>query len=182
MRTILPSTVLACLACVAAGPLVAQADANPCPLHAQHMAADHDQKAALDHRGDQVMGFEHARTTHHFLLARDGGAIQVEVTDPKDGESLAQIRGHLTQVASAFAGGDFAMTRQVHDRTLPGTAEMARLKDSISYRYEETASGARVRITTSDPAALEAIHAFLRAQIEDHRTGDPVDLASRQKR
>jgi hypothetical protein len=162
------------LACVAAGSLAAQTDVNPCPLHAQHTAAAHDRETALDQRGDQVMGFEHARTAHHFLMTQDGGAIQVEVTDPKDGESLAQIRGHLAQVASAFAGGDFAMTQQVHDRILPGTAEMARLKDAISYRYKQTERGAQVRIATSDPAALQAIHVFLRAQIEDHRTGDPL--------
>jgi hypothetical protein len=173
MNTILLSTLLAC----AAVPLTAQTGDNPCPLHAQHMAAAHDQETALDHRGDQVMGFEHARTAHHFLLTQDGGAIQVEVTDPKDGESLAQIRGHLGQVASAFAGGDFAMTRQVHDRVLPGTTEMARLKGVISYRYEQTERGAQVRITTSNPAALEAVHAFLRSQIEDHRTGDPLSPA-----
>ena len=172
MKTILLSILLAC---VATGSLAAQTDANPCPLHAQHMKAAHDQETALDHRGDQVMGFEHARTAHHFLLTQDGGAIQVEVTDPKDSESLAQIRGHLSQVASAFAGGDFEMTRQVHDRVLPGTAEMARLKEAISYRYEQTERGAQVRIATSDPAALRAIHAFLRAQIEDHRTGDPLN-------
>jgi hypothetical protein len=75
---------------------------------------------------------------------------------------------------TAFAGGDFAMARRIHDRGLPGTAEMARLKDAISYHYEQTDRGAQVRIATSDPAALEAIHAFLRAQIEDHRTGDPL--------
>jgi hypothetical protein len=166
MRTIL----ITILACAAAGPLAAQTDANPCPLHAQHMAAA---AAELDHRGDQVMGFEHARTAHHFLLAKDGGVIQVEVNDPRDGESLGQIRAHLSQVAQAFSRGDFSMTRSVHDRVLPGTPGMARLKDSISYQYEETGRGARVRITTADPQALEAVHAFLRAQIEDHRTGDP---------
>ena len=99
MKTILLSTVLAC---AAAGSLAAQTDADSCPLHARHMAAAHDQEAALDQRGDQVMGFEHARTAHHFLLTQDGGAIQVEATDPKDRESLAQIRSHLTQVASAL--------------------------------------------------------------------------------
>jgi hypothetical protein len=77
-------------------------------------------------------------------------------------------------VASAFAGGDFAMTQQIHDRSLPGTSEMTRLKDAISYRYEETERGGRVRITTADPVALDAVHAFLRAQIGDHRTGDPL--------
>ncbi|HEV8579374.1 MAG TPA: hypothetical protein VGX68_09860 [Thermoanaerobaculia bacterium] len=144
----------------------------PCPLHAEH------QKAAaaesLDQRGDKVMGFEHSRTTHHFLLAQDGGAIAVEANDPGDAEGVTQIRAHLSQVAEAFSKGDFAMPGEIHGRTLPGIPEMIRLKDAISYRYEETARGGRVRITAADPAALDAVHSFLRAQIEDHRTGDPA--------
>jgi hypothetical protein len=182
MRTILTIPMvpmLTLLTCAAAAPLTAQSDPNPCPLHAQHMAAAaHDHATAVDQRGDAVMGFEHDRTTHHFLLAQDGGAIQVEANDPKDAESLAQIRGHLSQVARAFASGDFLMPQKVHDRTLPGVPEMARLKAAISYRYEETERGGRVRITTADPQALKAVHEFLHAQIEDHRTGDPLTPAS----
>ncbi len=176
MRTILMATLLTC---ATVGTLVAQSDPNPCPLHAQHMAAaSHDHGTTVDQRGDAVMGFEHARTTHHFLLASDGGAIQVEANDPKDAESLAQIRGHLTQVAKAFSTGDFEMPQKVHDRTLAGIPEMSHFKDAISYRYEETERGARVRITTTDPEALKAVHEFLRDQIEDHKTGDPLTPAS----
>ena len=120
------------------------------------------------------MGFEHTRTTHHFLIEKDGGVIQVEANDPADAGSRDQIRSHLAQVAEAFSRGDFAMPKEIHDRVLPGVPEMTRLKGAISYRYEETDRGARVRITTADPAALEAVHSFLRAQIEDHQTGDPV--------
>lgn len=169
MRAMLTITLLAF---TAVAPLAAQAGMADCPLHSQHMAAAHSHDTDVDRRGDQVMGFEHTRTSHHFLLARDGGAIQVEANDSKDVESLQQIRAHLTQVAAAFSRGDFVMTRPIHDRVLPGVPEMARLKDSISYRYEEIPAGARVRIATADPKALEAIHAFLKAQIEDHRTGD----------
>ena len=34
-----------------------------------------------DQRGAMVMGFDQARTTHHFLLFNDGGAIDVSVND-----------------------------------------------------------------------------------------------------
>jgi hypothetical protein len=174
MSTLIPRLMLTVLVLAAPAALVAQTE-NPCPLHAEHMKAaqDHEGHTALDQRGDQVMGFEHQSTTHHFLLEKDGGAIQVEANDPADAQSREQIRGHLAQIAQAFARGDFAMPGAIHARVLPGIPEMTRLKDAISYRYEETGNGARVRITTADPSALEAVHAFLRAQIEDHRTGDP---------
>jgi hypothetical protein len=167
MRPKLILTALAIFSLPAALPaaLAAQTE-NPCPLHAEHMKA-------LDQRGDQVMGFGHTRTTHHFLIEKDGGIIQVETNDPVDTQSRDQIRSHLSQVAEAFSRGDFAMPKEIHDRVMPGVPEMTRLKDAISYRYEEMDRGARVRITTADPVALEAVHSFLRAQIQDHRTGDP---------
>lgn len=163
MRTRLILTALTVLALPVA--LVAQAE-NPCPLHAEHMKA-------LDQRGDKVMGFGHSQTTHHFLIEKDGGVIQVEANDGTDSQSRDQIRSHLAQIAEAFSRGDFAMPKQIHDRVMPGVPEMTRLKDAISYRYEEMERGGRVRITTADPVAIEAVHAFLRAQIQDHRTGDP---------
>jgi hypothetical protein len=49
---------------------------------------------------------------------------------------------------------------------------MTRLKDRITYQYEDTPLGGRVRIVTRDAAALAAVHAFLHFQIVDHRTGD----------
>ena len=54
--------------------------------------------AAVDQRGDQVMGFSHEKTTHHFRLYSDGGAIEVVTKDPKDTASRDQIRTHPTTV------------------------------------------------------------------------------------
>lgn len=155
-------------------PLAAQ-EQKPadCPFHGAHTAqATQEHHAGIDQRGDQVMGFSHTRTTHNFLLEKDGGVIQVEAAKPEDAESLAQIRTHLAEVARAFSAGDFSMPREIHGRVLPGVPEMTRLKDAISYRYEEIERGARVRITTASSEAREAVHAFLRSQIDDHRTGD----------
>jgi hypothetical protein len=44
----------------------------------------------------------------------------------------------------------------------------------IAFTAENTANGAQVRIVTGSPEALEAVHEFLRFQIKDHRTNDPL--------
>lgn len=171
--------VLACLA-LAAPALAKTAEDPPCPLHAQRqqeaqaVSQGHDHHAAIDARGDRVMGFDHLRTTHNFLLEPDGGVIQVQAKDPADQESVARIRHHLAEIAGKLAAGDFSMPFAIHDRVLPGIPEMIRLKGDIRFRYEELERGARVRIATGNPEARAAVHAFLRAQIEDHRTGDPL--------
>jgi hypothetical protein len=66
-----------------------------------------------------------------------------------------------------------------HDQTPPGVSAMERLKAETKYTFEETERGAHVRITTANADALRAVHEFLRFQIEDHQTGDPLKLSER---
>ena len=132
--------------------------------------AHHD---AVDKRGDDVMGFSHEKTTHHFRLFADGGAIEVTANDAKDTESRELIRMHLGHIAKMFAEGNFQAPMLIHDQTPPGVPAMQRLKGEIRYRYEEIDRGGRVRIVSADREAVAAAHEFLRFQIADHRTGDP---------
>jgi hypothetical protein len=123
-------------------------------------------------RGAQAMGFDQERTVHHFLLYEDGGAIEVAVKEASDHANLHAIRQHLPEIAGLFTAGDFGKPALTHAQQVPGTVEMTRFKDRITYQYEETPLGGRVRIVTRDAAALTAVHAFLHFQIDDHRTGD----------
>jgi hypothetical protein len=151
-------------------------DMASCPMHAQHMkdraAAEHHH--GVEARGDHAMGFSHEKTTHHFRLFRDGGAIEVQANDLDDSASLKQIRTHLTEIAGMFTAGDFETPMLIHDQTPPGVPELKRLRERITYKYETTKQGGMVRITTRDPEALAAVHEFLKFQITDHKTGDPV--------
>lgn len=136
----------------------------------------HDHHAEVNRRGDAVMGFSHEKTTHHFRLRPDGGEIEVSANEAADVESAAQIRGHLTHIAQMFRDGNFTAPLLIHANNLPGTETMTRLKADIVYTLETLPSGARIRMTTHSPDAREAIHAFLRFQITDHRTGDPLTI------
>jgi hypothetical protein len=62
---------------------------------------------------------------------------------------------------------------------VPGTKVMTERAGVIRYQYVETANGGRVDITTSDPAAVAAVHAFLTFQIVEHKTGDPTTPRAR---
>jgi hypothetical protein len=66
----------------------------------------------------------------------------------------------------------------VHAETPPGVEVMRKLKTEITYRYKETDRGAMVQISTKNPDALNAVHEFLRYQIKEHMTGDPLDVKS----
>ena len=133
-----------------------------------------DHQKMIVENGEREMGFSQTATTHHFLIMKDGGAIQVEVNDAKDTGNRAKIRTHLTEIAKAFQNGIFTTPFAVHGRVPPGVPVMDKLKNEIRYAYEETEKGARVRITTNNSKALAAIHEFLKFQIEEHQTGDPL--------
>ena len=121
------------------------------------------------------MGFSHDATTHHFRMAPDGGVIEVTANYANDKTSTEAIRSHLSHIAVMFGNGDFSTPMFVHDGVPPGVTTMKLLKAAIRYQYEEISYGGRVRIESSDPIALAAIHDFLRFQISDHQTGDSVE-------
>ena len=130
----------------------------------------------MNKRGDHVMGFDHTKTTHHFLLKESGGSIEITANDSNDVESSEQIRMHLKHIAKKFAEGDFNAPMLIHAQTPPGVPVMQELKTEIKYNYQEIDRGAAVRISTKNAKALNAIHDFLRFQIKEHKTGDPLDI------
>jgi hypothetical protein len=131
-----------------------------------------DHQAALDQHGDQVMGFSHEKTSHHFVLTPDGGLIEVRTNDIKDAASLDQIRSHFQHIVRMFAEGNFNAPMLVHSQDVPGTAAMTRLKNNLHWDLQEIPRGARITITADNKEALDAVHDFLRFQIADHHTGD----------
>jgi TusA-related sulfurtransferase len=122
------------------------------------------------------MGFPRDKTAHHFRLYSDGGAIEVTANDSNDSENIKAIRGHLEHIATMFSNGDFSTPMFVHDQVPPGVPIMKDKRAQISYTFEQSPSGAIVRIKTTDPDALKAVRDFLRFQIEEHHTGDATEV------
>lgn len=144
-------------------------------VYAQHPKKGHNSAdEQMNKRGDHVMGFDHTKTTHHFLLQELGGSIEITANHSDDVESSKQIRMHLKHIAKMFAEGNFDAPMLIHDQTPPGVPVMQELKGEIKYNFEEIDRGAAVRISTKNPIALKAIHDFLRFQIKEHKTGDPL--------
>lgn len=134
--------------------------------------ATHEHHCDMTSRGNDAMGFDAAKTTHHFLQTPAGGAIEVTANDHNDAASREAVQHHLQHIAQRFKQGDFEIPMLVHDQVPPGVPAMKRLKAEISYEYVGRESGGRVEISTKNPEALEAIHNFLRFQIQEHHTGD----------
>lgn len=164
------SSVLGCASIVVVGlassPVAAQ-DPATCPLHQQH---------TNQVRGEQAMGFSQARTTHHFRLSPRGGSIEVHVNAPGDHELREQVVMHLQKIGRQFSQGDFSSPLAVHGEEPAGVRPLQQFARSITYTFEAGELGGRVVISTGNGRALAAIHEFLRYQIREHRTGDPLSL------
>jgi hypothetical protein len=156
--------------------LQAQHEMTPGMTHEQHQAQMKTQ-GEMKKRGNVAMGFDQDKATHHFLMSRNGGAIQVETNDDADTASHDQIRSHLKTISEQFTHGDFSAPFATHNETIPGVAAMQRLKSKITYTYQERPRGAEVVIESSDRKAITAIHEFLQYQIKEHATGDPMKIA-----
>ena len=152
-----------------------QENMKDCPMHAQH--ATH--RAVVESHGDMAMGFPHDKTTHHFSLATEGGAIEVTANDPGDLANTTAIRSHLSHIAMMFSNGDFSTPMFIHDGVPSGVTTMKLMKSAIRYTYQEMPNGGKVRINSDDPIAVAAIHDFLRFQIKEHQTGDSLEIATR---
>ena len=139
------------------------------------MAGSEAHRAQVDHRHDEATGVAHEGMVHHFLLADDGGSIHLEVTDASQVEARNRIREHLQAIARSFAAGDFALPMLIHDQVPPGVDVMKKRKGSIRYAYRPSDNGGVVQISTHDAKALDAVHAFLRFQVQDHGTNDPTE-------
>lgn len=157
-------------------PMMKKKESETSGMKMGNKSDDSDHLAMVMSNGEKEMGFSQTKTTHHFLIMKDGGAIQVEANDIKDTDNRDKIRKHLTEITKQFQNGIFTTPFAVHGTMPPGVPEMDQLKNEIQYSYEETEKGARVRILTNNPKALAAIHAFLKFQIEEHQTGDPSSL------
>lgn len=170
MRPVLASLFAAGAAAALAArtPAKPPASATPAPSHHHEAVAE---------RGDHVMGFDHAKTTHHFTLTETGGVIAVSANEASDAGSRDAIRRHLQHEARMLSEGDFHDPMAIHDRVPPGVPVLKRDHEKIRWTYGDTPQGGAITIAASNAEDLKAVHEFLRFQIEDHGTGDPLEVS-----
>jgi len=145
--------------------------------HHESAAGQDSAFAAMQARGAEAMGVDQYTSSHVFEPLPDGGRIVLQ-RDVPDSAGVAAIRAHMRLIAERFAVGDFAIPGFVHGQTVPGTAVMAARHDRISYAADTLPRGGAVRITTTDPEALAAVHAFLEFQRAAHRAHEHDSMGS----
>ena len=134
--------------------------------------------ASMQARGQMVMGVDQYASAHVFADLEDGGRIVLDAGSASDTAGIAAIRHHMRDIAAAFRAGDFARPFEVHAQVVPGTAVMAARRTGITYTASDRPRGAEVRLRTTDPAAVAAIHAFLAFQRTAHHAAGHEAMSS----
>jgi hypothetical protein len=134
------------------------------------LAAQDTTFAGVQARGRTAMGVDQYTSTHRFDALPDGGRIELQ-RESNDSVGVATIRAHIRAIAKAFESGDFSTPAFVHMRMVPGTDVMAAKRAHIAYEPRDLPRGAELRIRTTDPAAIAAIHRFMAFQRSDHHAG-----------
>jgi hypothetical protein len=154
-------------------PAFAQHPMPPGMSHEEHLR-QLQREQELKKRGAAAMGFDQDATSHRFILTGTGGAIVVIANQSADAVSIEAVRLHLREIAEAFSRADFTKPFATHGEVPPGVQTMTERKGTLAFHYEQRDNGGAVLLTTDDAITLEAIHAFLRYQIIEHKTGDPL--------
>src|SRR5438552_409730 len=71
-------------------------------------------------------------TSKRFFIDKDGGGMEVRVNDPKDARKRDAVRQELREAA--------------RDQSTLSSPEMQEFGKEITYRYEQTDRGGRIRI------------------------------------
>ncbi|WAU82802.1 aspartate carbamoyltransferase [Streptomyces sp. Qhu-G9] len=127
-----------------------------------------DRQETVAERGQTVMPFDLEQTTHHFTPTKTGGVQDVVADQPDDTKQVGLIRTHLQQEAKAFSQGDFGDPAQIHGNSMPGLAELQKGYERIEVRYRERPEGATLTYATDEPALVDALHDWFKAQLSDH--------------
>jgi len=138
-------------------------------------AQEPDHQAMMT-RGSKLMGFDLSKVNHHFYLIANGGVVEITAKDPDDKQTILAIQKHLKEQAKAFEKGNFDIPTQVHGRVPDGVPMMKKLRNEINFNARPNDDGAALRMLTVNPAARESIYEFIRFQINEHHTGDPLQV------
>jgi hypothetical protein len=88
-----------------------------------------------------------------ILLAPDGGSIKITTNQPNDEDSIDEIRLVLNHLAVQYSTGTLKLPFHHH----------------ITYTCEKLPTGAVLRLRTSHPDALKAVHQFLKLKTQPYR-------------
>jgi hypothetical protein len=105
---------------------------------------------------------------------KNGGVIEFSAKDPADSASIAAVQKYLETQKDLFEKGKTEADADVHGKVPDGIPGLKKLRNEITFFAMKTESGAVLRMFTVNEQARQAIQDFVKFQINEHKTGDPL--------
>ncbi len=124
----------------------------------------------------QLLPYAVDQALEGFAKTPDGGVMQIVVKPSGDETQIKPMQQYLRQTAKEYGKGDFSSTERFHGTDMPGLAQMKSAKTGeIRYQYKALRNGGQIRFSTEYPQLLEALHAWIEAQIKEHGNAGLVE-------
>ena len=91
-----------------------------------------------------------------FFIEKNGGGMEARVKNPKDTQARDALRQELQQAA--------------RDQSVFSSPALQQYQRDLTYRYQKTDRGGRIRVTTKNRDALRIMQDFLLSQMSDRRS------------
>jgi hypothetical protein len=125
---------------------------------------------------DRPMPFDDGKAVHHFYLLKNGGAVEVAAKDPSDKPTIDAIQKQLELQAKSYEKGNFDATATEKGKMPESVNTMKKLRKEITFEVMQMDAGAALRMFSVNTQARQAIQDYLKQQIEERHTGDPLEV------
>ena len=129
---------------------------------------------ALLQRASRVTGIDSDRVQRHFYVLKNGGAIEITAKDANDEATIKAIRTWLKKESDFFTKGNYESAAAIYGKAPESTIQLKKLRDEVNFAMVQEDNGAVLRMLTVNPQAKAAIHEYLKFQIDQLGTGDPI--------
>ena len=125
-------------------------------------------------RFSKSLGTDANRIFQHYYLVKNGGVIEFTAKDPADNTSIAAVQKYLETQKDLFEKGKNEGDTEVHGKTADGMPVLKKLRNEITFFAVKNEEGAVLRMFSTNEQARQAIQDFIKFQINEHKTGDPL--------
>jgi hypothetical protein len=131
----------------------------------------------LNTRFSKVLGTDAEKIVQHYYLVKNGGVIEFTAKDPADNATISTVQKYLDAQKNLFEKGKADADTEIYGKVPDGLQALKKLRNEITFFAVNTDGGAALRMFSVNEQARQAIQDFLKFQISEHKTGDPLQVA-----
>lgn len=131
----------------------------------------------LNSRFSKVLGTDVDKIVQHYYLVKNGGVIEFTAKDPADNATISTVQKYLEAQKGLFEKGKTEADSDLYGKVPDGLLALKKLRNDITFFAVNTDNGAALRMFSVNEQARQAIQDFMKFQINEHKTGDPLQVA-----